>query len=322
MANQYAELVVGGIENPRALICGPELSPNIGFEDDLTGIGGSSGATAREMDESSPFGDYVLTVEDDAAGSQEYAEITINTGAAIAGKRFILLAWARHDADEGDLNFWTNWQGLTGDHFKEFLADQIWWPHIVHEVVVPAGAAGNNLSFRIYPFAKISGNAGVGKLRIDQLQCREVFQDIELPQPTRGNEKQTWRQEFQSRFDLVVGRKVSVGKKMRYGYEGLNEKFTAAQEVLRSRLVNTADEILFFPHKDAPICYWVEWNEDFERSWAFGVAVHGHESAVSLSGTELLPMLPEIVIDELTEYTFEEGELWFEQIGDSFVYTS
>lgn len=319
MAHQYAELVVGGIENPRALICGPELSPNVGFEEDLTGVGG---ATARELDETAPYGDYALTVEDDAAGSQEYAEITIATGAAIAGKRFIVLAWARNDDDEGDLNFWTNFNGLTGDHFKEFVTDQIWWPHIVHEVVVPMDAAGNDLAFRIYPFAKITGNAGEGKIRIDQFQCREILQEIELPQPTKGNEQQVWKQEFQSRFDNIAGRKISIGKKMRYGYDGRHEKFTAAQEVLRSRLINTAEEILFFPHKDAPVCYWVEWNEDFERSWAFGVAVHGHESSISLSGVELMPMLPEVVIDELTEYTFEEGDLWFEQIGDSFVFTS
>lgn len=322
MAHQYAELVVGGIENPRALICGPELSPNVGFEDDLTGVGGASGATAREFDETAPAGDYVLTVEDDAAGSQEYAEITIATGAAIAGKRFIVLAWVRNDADEGDLNFWTNFNGLSGDHFKEFVCDQTWWPHIVHEVVVPVGAAGNDLTWRIYPFPKVSGNAGEGKIRIDQLQCREVLQDIELPQPTRGNERQNWRQEFQSRFDLVSGRKISLGKKMRYGYEGLHEKFSAAQEVLRSRLINTSDEMLFFPHKDAAVCYWVQWNEDVERSWAFGVAAHGHESAISLLGAEILPMLPEVVIDELTEYSYEEGDLYFERLGDGFVLTS
>lgn len=322
MALDYAENVVGGIDHPRFLLVGPELGPNQSFEDGLTGVAGSSGATAQELDVTTPFGDYALTVEDDAAGSQEYGEITVNTGAAIAQKRFITLAYARNDVDDEDGFAWTIYQGLSGDHEKQLTVGPVWWQEIVHEVVVPAGAAGNNLVYRIYPFAKGAGNAGEGKLRIDNFRCRQIIEEIELPLPMRGRQKQMWRKEFWARHQLISGAQKSYKKGMRYYYESTYERLTAAQEVLRSKLINTDYEILFFPHKDSPMCYFVEWDNDYERTWAFGVAAWGHEGNIALVGTELLPALPDLVIDELTEYTYESDEMYFETLDDSFVYTS
>lgn len=322
MALQFSNHVVGGIDVPRYLFVGSELSPNVSFEENTTGVSGTA-VIAREEDETSPFGDYVLTVEDDNAAAQEYAEVTIDTGAAIAGKRFIVTAWARNDDDEGDLNLWCVFQGLTGTHEKQFIVDQTWWQRIVHEVVVPAGAAGNSLTYRIYPFAKVQGNAGEGKVRIDQFRCREILDEITMPLPTPGGERQMWRRENQSEANLINGQNREYRLGMRYFYEAnYHERpLTAAQEVNRSKIINSQNDILLFPHQDSATCYLVKWDREYERSWGFGIAPFGHAGDVYVQGLELLPELPIEVIDELNEYTFEE-EWYFEQMGDGFVFTS
>jgi len=318
MAHRYAENVVGGIEEPRFLFVGDELSLNVSFEDDTTGVSESTGGViAREFDETTPWGDYVLTIEDDDTG--QYASVTVNTGAAIAGKRFIVTAWARNDAAEGDQIVYCVFNGLTGTHEKEFILDQNWLPVIVHEVVVPAGAAGNNLVYRIYPRAKAQTTA-MAKIRVDKFRCREVVEEFELPVPMRGNLEQAWSLVNQAEIELIDGSKRRVLKGVRYRYESTYEKLTAAQEVLRSKLLNTSREVMLFPHKDAPIVYFVQWHDEYERNHAFGIAAHGHEGSVMLEGTEVLPEMPVDVIDELNEYEFEDDALYFERIGDSFVY--
>jgi len=322
MSLKWSENVVGGMDKPRYLLCGPELSPNISFEDDLTGISGSIGAYERALDETSHFGDYVLTVEDDSDMAQEYVDITISTGTAIAGKRFIVTAWVRNDDDDNDQAVWTLFEGLSDTHEKQFVCDGEWRPLIVHEVLVPGDASGTDLVYRIYPFGKSTGDEGQGKIRIDNFKCREVLEHFEMPLPQRGGQKQMWSREYQSRHDLVDGRKKSYLRGMRYFYEARYEQMTAANEVLRSKTMNTSMEILFFPHRDAPVCYFVEWDRDFERTWAYGVAPFGHETNIDLAGTEVLPLLPDVVIDELTEYEYPDDNYYFEQLGDSMVFTS
>lgn len=322
MAHQYAEHVVGGIAAPRYLLVGDELSPNVSFEDDLTGVTGSAvGVAARELDSATPWGDYVLTIADD--GNAKYADIEITTGDDIAGRRFIVIAWARNDAAEGDAPIWCAFNGISGTHEKEFTLGQDWLPMIVHEVHVPMDATGETLTYRIRPFAKAqSGTGTTAKIRIDRIVCREIFDSFNLPLPARGKQMEAWKPKYQAKIELIDRSIRSVGKRVQYAYQASYERLTAAQEVLRSRLINTEREILFFPHEDAPITYFVMYDEDFERTWSFGVAAMGHEAQINLIGTEMLPVLPDTVIDELTEYSYEAGDLYFESFGDNFVYTS
>ncbi len=319
MAFKYAHHVIGGVDEPRFLLMGPELSPNKSFEEDLSGVSGSSGSYARVFDSTTPYMDYVLTIEDNQDVDMEYAEITIDTGEAIAGKKFIVLANARNDAAEGDQPIWCVFQGLSGTHEKQFVLDQLWWQVIVHEVAVPADATGNSLVYRIYPFGKSEGNAGQGKIRVDNFRVRKIEDEFTLPLPARGNERQMWRKEYQAKNELIDGTQKSYKKGIRYFYEAQYERLTAAEETLKSKLISTTYDILFFPHKDASTCYFCEWDDDYERNWAFGVAAWGHEGNVSLRGTELLPELPVEIIDSLTEYSFETEEFIAEQNNDSFI---
>ena len=312
MGHWNQDKVVGGIENPRFLIVGPELSPNISFEDGLSGVSSPTGAASQVFDSTTPFLDYVLRIEDDDPNAQEYAEITIDTGAPIAEKRFIVFAHARNDADVGDQACWCVFQGLSGTHEKEFMLNQEWQRVIVHEVVVPADATGNVLTYRIYPFGKSEGNAGTGAIRIDNFHVRQVLQEYEMPLPDRGKQIEIFRMIKQAEHELADGSIKTYKKGFRYYYEAGYDRLETLYESYRAQLAKTDNEILFFPHKDSSNCYLVKWDSDLERRWAFGTAALGHQAEVRLIGQEILHVIPAEVVDSLTEYTYEGDILYIE----------
>lgn len=299
MAHPNSNAVVGGIEQPRFLLCGPELSRNISFEDDMSGVDGA-GAT-RALDTGTPWGDYVLKVEDDESGATEYAEITIETGGPIAGKHFVATFFARNDAAEGWKFFHTDWEGLTGTHTQQYEVSQS-WTLCTHEVAVPHDASGNDLAMRVYPFAAAQGDAGEGAVRIDYLRVREVKDWFELPMPARGRLNIYFGKEVRARNDLENGSRKSYRRGLRFHYESRYDKLTPQQEILRGLLLDTPHEILLFPHRDSGTCFFVEWDDDYSRNFALGVAAVGHEGSIRLRGTELYPALPQEIIDALTVY--------------------
>lgn len=282
--------VIGGIAQPRFLICGPELWPNRSFEVDLNGVTGNE--VTRVFDTTTPFGDYILRVADTNAGVQEYAQFAIDTGAAIANRTFVVLAWVRDDDEQG-LSFWSDFPGLTGTFTQEYSADEVWRQQVVHEITVPADAVGNTLNFRLYPFDKAAGNAGTGALRVDNFQCREVTDMFVLPDIDRENFDEAFRDEFQARNRLAGGQMKSYYLGARYFFNARYEVLDAVDEALRRILMRKNRDVFFFPRSDSSFGLFVEWDEDFENKWAFGMADYGHEGNLSLVGTELLPEPPD-----------------------------
>lgn len=308
---QWANRVVGGIDDPRFLLCGPELSPNRSFEDDLTAVGGTVGAYSQLFDVTTPFGDYVLKVEDDNAGVSEYATITIDTGAAIASKLFIISFYARNDEDAGQLNCYVDIPALTNDHLKEFTVDENWRMYFL-EVACTGADTGNNLVVYFYPADYDKDVSGLGAMRIDNFRIRQVVDYFELPLPSRGNFHQTLQKVTQAQNELADGSEKSYYRGIKYSYNAYYEQLSAAQEILRSKLINTNYDILFFPHKDAEVAWLVRWDKEYEREWAEGVAPLGHAGNIDLVGTELIQIVPDVIIDATTEYQPSQDEFIWE----------
>lgn len=304
MPHWNAGKVVGGIEGPRFLVLGPELSPNKSFEVDLTGISeNGSGVITRLFDSSTPFGDYVLKVEDNTA-SHEYAEVAIDAGETVAEKRFIAFAHVKSDAG-GDQLMYTNWPGLSSSFIIDITADDTWRRKIVNEVVVPSGTAGNALTFSIHPYERALAPASTGAARVDHLHIRKVINDYTLPLPPRGGQTEIFREIKQASHELLSGSKKSYRKGYRYLWEAKYEQLDQYYEALIAKLRYTTNDILFFPHKDAHYCYLVEWADEMERAWAFGVAALGHRASLSLISKELIHEIPEEVFD-ISTYTYPE----------------
>ena len=309
MAHPNSTQVIGGIEQPRFLIVGDELSPNISFEESLAGISGTADFS-REFNASTPFLDYVLKIEDASAAAQQYIEITIETGAAIAEKRFIVYSFVRNEADSGAGYIWCTFQGLSGTHEKEYAVDAQWKRLIVHEVVVPGDAVGTQLVYRIYPTAKAAGVAGTGSVLIDDFHCRLVTADYEMPVPDRGKYNEGFPETIQAEHRLANGSWKKYRRGFDFLYEAGYEKLTAAQEFVRTQIAKTDREMVFFPHKDSANCYLMKWDREFSREWAFGTAALGHKGDVFLRAQEIIYVLPTDIIDALTIYEYEDDLLY------------
>ncbi len=307
MPESFSGNVVGGVRAPRFLLVGPELSPNVSFEDDLTGVGGSAGASTRVQDSSTHWGDYVLRVEDDDAGSHEYAEITIDAGETVELKKFIVSFYARNDDD--DAGDWTahGFFQHGGTIVKRNYQVDRRWRQFIHEQVIPAGVAGNSLAFRLYPISSGQPEDAVGVVRVDNLRVRRVLDEISLPLPDKNRARDGWREDVQSRYMLADGREKTYLRGYRYFYSAGYDWLSAAQELARRKLMTGAQEILFFPHRDAPVHFFCRWDDDFENQWAFGIAA-GHAGNVALVGTELMPYLWDEIVDQLSEYEPPEDE--------------
>ncbi len=309
--------VVGGVENPRFLLLGPELSPNVGFEEDLTGVVG--GAGTRVQDNAAPFGDYVLKIEDDNPDSSESVQITVETGADVKQRKFIALWYARNDADEGDQMMHVTVPNFsnTPDLNKDETLDPA-WRQFVHEIVVPADATGQNVVYVVSPTARVEGVAGEGAIRLDNFRFREIFDEYELPLAPRGEASEGFREVFQAQNELLNGALRTYVTGYRYFYQAFYQRLTAAQETLRRRTLSRARDVLFFPHMDAQMSYFVRWDDEFESEWSDGMAELGHAGNVALIGTELIPALPADVVDPLTAYNPLTEDLILEN-GDVFI---
>jgi hypothetical protein len=315
MAKPYSDKVVGGIEEPRALLVGPELSPNISFEENLDGVSSPSGAATQEQDTSTQFGDYVLKVEDNNTGSEEYADVTIETGAAIGGRKFLVMAYAKNAGSLGIFRGST--PGLTDSHEKQFNYASDWAPVLIHEFLTAPADSGTSFVYRIHPAQ--SAVSSQGAVLIDNLRVREVLDEFVLPMPERGNFGQSFEREMQARNRLLDGGIKSHLLGHRWHYEASYDQLSAADEQLRRTLMGTQKEIVFFPHLDAPLAYFCEWDDALESGWAFGMAGLGHAGNVTLRGTELLPALPLDVVEEYFEYNYDQNAGAYIEGGDEFI---
>jgi len=309
MAHYNSAQVIGGVKEPRFLIVGNELSPNISFEEGLAGVSGNA-VYSREFDAGTPYLDYVLKVNDASNSAQQYVEITIETGADIAEKRFIVYAAARNHADVGDAYIWCVFQNVPGTHEKQYTLDTQWERIIVHEVVVPGTASGTQLVYRIYPTGKAAGVSETAAIRIDDFHVRQVLGDYIMPVPDRGKYNEGFPEVIQAEHRLANG----AWKKYRQGYDFIYEsgydKLTQTQEYTRTQLAETENEMLFFPHLDSANVYLMKWDKEFRREWAFGSAALGHTGDIFLRSQEIVYVLPKDIIDSLNEYEYEDDIMY------------
>lgn len=310
-----ANLVIGGIGNPRFLLCGPELWPNRSFEVNTTGV---TGAISRDADPTTPFGDYALSILDISAVDLHYGEFSFAAGETIAGKTFIILAYVKSHITS-EVLFTTDFPDLAGNWTVKMVADGNWRQLIVREVTVPVGTVGSTLKMRVYPYDSALGVAAQGGLRVDYVRCRKVLDSFELPEPNRNEREEFFEEIVQAENELLDRSLKNYVLGHRYFYRANYPRLAIADELLRRKLMTRTKDILFFPHGDAPqTCYFVKFDDSYSYKWAHGIAAAGNAGNVSLKGLELLPEeaspIEEISLDAvLTEdgkYTLtEDGKI-------------
>ena len=309
-----ANKVIGGIQNPRFLIVGPELSPNVSFEEGLTGVSSPTSAATQLFDATTPFLDYVLKVEDDSATLFERADITVDAGETVANKRFIVFGYARNH-NSGQHAFRTMFKDTSNG--KDLVANEEWRRIIVHEHIFDGDTNGNSFTYQIFPAWDLTTNTGA--VRVDEFRVRKVLAEYELPLPERGSQTQVFRIVKQAEHELINKAIKTYKAGFRYYYEASYDRLTPGQELIRAQLAMTDNEILFFPHKDSWDCYLVKWADDLERKWAFGTAAHGHAGDVQLISQEILHIIPTEIFDALQQYEYPEEEFIVESSQESII---
>lgn len=309
-----ADKVVGGVGNPRFLLCEPELWANRSFEVNTTGV---SGAITRDADSTTPFGDYALSILDISAGDLFYGEFSFAAGETIAGKTFVILAYVKSHVTETQL-FTTDFPDLTGNWEEKLVADGTWRQLIVREIAVPVGTAGSTLKMRIYPYDLEDGIAGQGALRVDFVRCRKVVDSFELPEPNRNEREEFFEEILQAENELLDRSLKNYILGHRYFYRANYPRLAIADELLRRKLLSRTKDILFFPHADAAqVCYFVKFNDSYNYKWAYGIADAGNAGNVSLKGLELLPEeaspIEEVALDAIL---VESGEFALTEDGE------
>jgi len=295
MAQIEAANVIAGIENPRILIVGPELVTNQGFEENLNDWTAGNGATiTRESDTATPFGDYVMGVEDDSILANMYVDHTINFGSAIQGKKFICTLFAKRASDTNQV-FKAKFENGSVESRTAFE----YWKKHVYETTMPTPDASTTFFFQIYPE---SGDpvTSEGKIYVDHVSIREILYDIQLPLPWRNQFKHGFIPLLQSgyKLDNAVNKKFYKG--LVYYYSAFWNKLTVAEEQNRNKIIMenqiNGNDLIIFPHKDSDRCYLVSCeNNRLEWSWMSGVAI-GHEGGIELMGNELFQMAPDDVV--------------------------
>jgi len=296
MTHAWASNVISGVEQPRILIVGPELISNPGFEENTTNWSESgTSVISRVANTTTIFGDYVLQVEDDNAAGYEYAYQTINYGAAVGGKKYILSAYVKSGSSNNQrfsMDFTVN-----TDDPSTFTARD-YWKKFVLEVTMPTSAA-TTFDVQFYP-CEYGDVSETGIILVDHVSVREVLYDIQLPLPYRGDFKHGFIPLLQAGHKLSNGVNKKFYKGLIYYYSAWWQKLSYTEESNRQRIIMenqiNGRDLIIFPHRDADRAYLVSCeNSKLETSWMAGVAL-GHEGGMELIGQELYQMAPTDVV--------------------------
>jgi hypothetical protein len=296
MTHPWVANVIAGVEEPRILIVGPELINNNSFEENLTNWNQVGNGMTRVQNSTTPFGNYVMDLEDDNAAAFEMVWQTIQYGSAIQGKSFISSVWAKRGGSANQTFSMNNNVDLEPE--EDYTAREHWKKFIL-EATMPVGSI-TYFNLEIYPTDYSGGVSETGHILLDNISVREILFDIELPLPYRGDFKQGFIPALQSRYKLNNQVNKKFYKGLIYYYTAYWKKLTATQEQNRNKIILynqiQGNDLIIFPHKDSDRCYLVTAeNDKVEWLWMAGVAL-GHEGGIELVGNELYEMAPDDIV--------------------------
>jgi len=298
-----ASNVIAGIENPRILIVGPELVSNQSFEENTTGwaesdAGGNLSMT-RAQDITTPFGDYSLDLDKTGGSAHANAYTIIDYGSAVSGKKFIWTLFAKYGGSANQMFTMDFGTDTPGPGSSDQYTAMEYWKKFVLETTMPVTAA-TTFALYVYPYSYDEGFSELGHIVIDNVSCREVLYDIQLPLPWVRQFRHGFIPLLQSGYKLDNAQNKKFYKGLVYYYSAFWNKLTATQEQNRNKIIMenqiNGRDLIIFPHKDSDRCYLVSCENDrLEWSWMNGVAI-GHEGGIELMGNELFQLAPDDVV--------------------------
>jgi len=292
---QMSQLVVGGIGKHRfSIITGRQLITPVVNRSFESGLGdwsySGNGVISRVQDDDTYFGDYCMKVQDNQAGSEEYADYTVSLTESIDNRKFAVYFWARCDsADTAHVQLYSDSSDADD---KELGTTDIslttnWKPYIAI-AKANAGADGTTLYVRIKPYGSTEGNAGLGTMYVDNIQCWEISFDFWLKQATRFS--QNWKESVDAEYELVSRNLKVYPSGSRYHAELYWDYLEPPEELVKHKIY-AARYLLFMPHIDYNWAILCRKDGDNVRDY-FHDKYIGHHGYIRLKGLELLESDP------------------------------
>lgn len=291
--DDMSSFVLGGIGDHRFLIIkGSNLITSINDRSFEFGISNWSqngvDVISRGLDDTTPFGKYVLRIVDDNAAAEEYAQFDINDSDKDFDERaFVLYFWAKGDSvtTRGSIEVYTNSVifydlPIVG---KELGLTEYWKPCYLI-IQVPVSFETDQLQIRFKPSYIADPVTSVGTMYIDNVNLYELSWDFEIRAATRMS--QEWIKENAADYKLASGYLKEYIDGFRYKCELNFDGIGKQNEAYRSKVM-TASLLFFIPHSDYNWGILVKPDDDLKRDYLADKYI-GHTGNIKLIGIELL----------------------------------
>jgi hypothetical protein len=257
----------------------------------------------RQLDATTFYGDYVMQVQDDQAGSREYAYYDCDAttgpfgGTTLAGRKYIVVFYFKSTGP--DQGFFVRLGDDNASEFatKAYVAVDSWRMGFI-EVEFTPGNSEDQLRFEIHPYYP---DQVTGIVRVDNIRIREILLDLQLPVPAKYH--QEFQKEVQSVNETIDKVRIEHPAGWRYACNLRYTYLTAAEEQVRN-LASEGDHMLFFPHEDSDFCQFVRWVGKYDRDYPREKYL-GHVGNIPFEGVDLIDTKPSTVINT---YLLEESE--------------
>ena len=296
MGKEYTDmddLVIGGIDVHQFLVITGNnlitLMTNRTFE---SGIGNwdqnGVNVLSRGLDDTTPFGKYVLRIEDDNAAADEYAVLDIDDAVNYFDEReFILYFWAKGDSTtvKGSIEVYTDSALFPGIPVaaKELGLTEYWKPYYLI-IQVPASFEANQLNLRFKPAYTTDPVTETGVMYLDNVNLYEVSWDTEIRAATRM--QQEWMREDIANYNLASGHNKTYLDGFRYKCDLFFDGISKQNEAYRSKIMS-ANLVFFIPHNDYNWGILVKPNDNVKRNYLADKYIW-HTGEINLIGVELL----------------------------------
>lgn len=282
-----SNLVIGGVDVPRIYVCGSNLitGSSVGFEDGLDDWesfpAGGTYISQYSAGNTTFFGEYVMSVQDNSPSVKEGAELSVGYGAAVGGKVFALtffdFAVAAHtytvQVEAGLAS-----PVLNVDKYADTTQTRR-----CHIFTVGATATQETLVINIFG-ADDTLVTNQGTIFVDEIELREVTYTWTGTYEFH-KKKYAWERVLQASHELVDGTEKEYVLGYRFVTSWGYEYHDTTDEIARARIA-AGVHLIVYPAKDKTYNVDCRWVGSYDRDFPEDIFV-GHRGEFPLRGIKL-----------------------------------
>jgi hypothetical protein len=284
--------VIGGISTPRIYkLEDNNRIVNGSVEDTLSTEWFGSGysrvlASSQSPAFVAPRGDYVMQVEDNDAASWEAAKQSIDYGAVVASKSFVLMLKVRASASNHNVDIKlgssTTDSGNINNAAKLTVMVSTEYDRIIYLVKTFAGGETDEY-IRVELGGCIDTVTSTGIAFYDDVRVYEIQDTYNLTMPNRYT--QDWEEQKIAEYELIDGKNRSVSNGWRFILEMIYDYISSTD--LKEVVYVTENGLnLIIPHIDQTFGSLMRWDGSYNPKY-FKDRYDGHEITLRFKSVEL-----------------------------------